>query len=68
MNGGTKEIPVQVNGKMKFCITVDADLDAEKTLAIIKDAPKLKEILEKNEIIKEVYVPNKIYNIVVKNK
>lgn len=52
---------------MKFCVTVDADLDSEKTLEIIKEAPKLKEIFEKNEIVKEIYVPNKIYNIVVKN-
>ena len=66
MNGGTKEVPVQVNGKLKFCITVDADDTSENILKKIKSDFRVLEILEKNEIVKEIYVPNKIFNIVVK--
>ncbi len=68
MNGGIKEIPVQVNGKLKFCVLVDAEAKNEEMLAVIKNDPKVIEILENSEVVKEVYVPGKIFNIVVKNK
>ena len=66
MNGGTKEIPVQLNGKLKFCITVDADDTSENILNKIKSDTRVLEILQKNKVVKEIYVPNKIFNIVVK--
>ena len=65
MNGGTKEIPVQVNGKLKTCVTVSADATADEILETIKQDEKVKEILHKNKIKKEIYVPGKIYNLVV---
>ena len=68
MNGGTKKIPVQVNGKLKLCVVVDADVSADKILEMVKADEQVKEILEKNDVVKEVYVPGKIFNIVVKNK
>ena len=68
MNGGTKDIPVQINGKLKLCVTVDAEDSAEEVLKKIKADAKVIELLEKNEVVKEIYVPCKIYNIVVKNK
>ena len=66
LKGGTKEIPIQVNGKLKFCITVDAEQNAEEILEVIKSTEKVKELLEKNNVVKEIYVPGKIFNIVVK--
>ena len=68
MNGGTKDIPVQVNGKLKLCVTVNAEESPEEILEKIKADKKVIEILENNDVIKEIYVPGKIYNIVVKNK
>ena len=65
MNGGTKEIPVQVNGKLKTCVTVSADASADEILEAIKEDAKVKEILNNNKIKKEIYVPGKIYNLVV---
>ena len=67
LKGGTKEIPIQVNGKLKFCITVDAEQNADEILEVIKSTEKVKELLEKNNVVKEIYVPGKIFNIVVKN-
>jgi len=64
--GGTKEIPIQVNGKLKNCVIVDADSSDDEILEKIKSNKQVIEILKKNEVIKEVYVPGKIYNIVVK--
>lgn len=66
LKGGTKEIPIQVNGKLKFCITVDAEQNADEILKEIKSTEKVKELLEKNNVVKEIYVPGKIFNIVVK--
>ena len=37
-------------------------------LGIVKADEQVKEILEKNDVVKEVYVPGKIFNIVVKGK
>ena len=68
MNGGTKQIPIQVNGKLKLCVTVEADLNPDEILKQIKNTQQVIEILEKNDVVKEIYVPGKIYNIVVKNK
>ena len=68
MNGGTKEIPIQVNGKLKFCITVDADANDEEILKVIKNEQQVVDILENNEVLKEIYVPGKIYNMVIRNK
>ena len=66
MNGGTKKIPVQVNGKLKTCIEVDADLTPEEILKKIKEDQRVIDLLEQNDVIKDIYVPGKIYNIVVK--
>ena len=66
MNGGTKEIPVQINGKLKCCISMDAELDDKESLEVIKNSPEVAEILKTENVVKEIYVPNKIFNIVVK--
>ncbi len=68
MNGGTKEIPIQVNGKLKLCVTVDADSTPDEILKAIKENDKVKELIETNNIKKEIYVPGKIYNLVVDKK
>ena len=57
------EIPVQVNGKTKAVISVPVDISKEDAIA------KAKEVLGdklSGNIIKEIYVPKKIVNIVAK--
>ena len=66
MAGGTKEIPIQVNGKLKTTVTVEATDANDEILSKIKADSKVIEILNNNEIVKEIYVPGRIYNIVVK--
>ena len=65
LNGGIKQIPVQVNGKLKTVISVDASTASENVLELIKQDPRVSELLKNYNIKKEIYVPNKIYNIVV---
>ena len=57
------EIPVQVNGKTKAVISVPVDISKED--AITKAKEVLGDKLSGN-IIKEIYVPKKIVNIVAK--
>ncbi|WMC92443.1 leucine--tRNA ligase [Kineothrix sp. MB12-C1] len=60
-----KEIAVQVNGKTKLVISVATDITKDAAIAAGKEALGAK--LE-GEIVKEIYVPGKIVNLVVKNK
>ena len=58
-----KEIAVQINGKTKCVINVPADISKDDVLAIAKET--LGGRLTGN-IIKEIYVPGRIVNIVAK--
>ena len=57
------EVPVQINGKTKAVISIPAEISKEDAIAKGKEA--LGDKLTGN-IIKEIYVPKKIINIVVK--
>ena len=59
----TIEIAVQVNGKIKCTVCVDKNIDKDAAIAAGKEA--LGDKLTGN-IIKEIYVPGRIINIVVK--
>jgi len=60
------EMAVQINGKVRglIMVPVDADLDMAKSLALSDD--KIKMFTDGKTIVKEIYVPGKIFNIVVK--
>ena len=58
------EIPVQVNGKLKA--TVMIALDEEESSIKEKVHSALEGKLDGKQIVKEIYVKNKIYNVVVK--
>ena len=57
-------LPVQVSGKTRLTISVPADASKDDILAAAKEA--LGNRLDGKNIIKEIYVPNKIINIVAK--
>ena len=58
------EIPVQINGKLKA--TIKISLDEEEGLTRNKALEAISDKLEGKTIVKEIYVKNKIYNIVAK--
>ena len=60
----TKEIGVQVNGKVRGTVEIAVDADKDSALAAAKEAVADK--LEGKTIVKEIYVPGKIINIVVR--
>ena len=62
----TVEIAVQVNGKIKARINVAADISAPDAIASAKADGAVAAAIEGKNIIKELYVPKKLVNIVVK--
>ena len=62
----TVEIALQVNGKIRNRISVAADISAADALAAAKADERVAPALEGMQIVKELYVPGKLVNIVVK--
>ncbi len=60
------EMPVQVNGKVRSVVTVPTSANKDEILAIVKADEKVAAALEGKAVVKEIVVPGKIINIVVK--
>ena len=58
------EIPVQINGKVKVSINVGAEENQQSVLAKAKENEIIKPLLDAKTVVKEIYVPKKIINIV----
>ncbi len=62
----TVKIAVQVNGKLKATIDISKTISKDDAILAAKSEPKVQEAIKDKEIVKEIYVPAKIVNIVVK--
>jgi len=64
----TQTYPVQVNGKVRANIEVDTEKakDKEFVLSLAKEDENIKRYLSDGELVKEIFVPGKIVNLVVK--
>lgn len=60
------EIVIQINGKLRSKLTVAVDTDRDEIIAMAENDEKIKEITAGKNIVKKIYVPNKLVNIVVK--
>ena len=60
------EIAVQVNGRVRDRFTVPADIEAADAIARAKELDKVREFTDGMAFIKELYVPGKLVNLVVK--
>ena len=61
-----KLIVVQVNGKVRGKVTVPATSSEEEIKAAAKADPNVAKFLDGKEILKEIYIPFKMLNFVVK--
>ncbi|EIJ74010.1 leucine--tRNA ligase [Haemophilus haemolyticus] len=61
-----KLIVVQVNGKVRGKVTVPATSSEEEIKAAAKADPNVAKFLDGKEILKEIYIPLKMLNFVVK--
>ncbi len=60
------EVAVQICGKFKGTITLAAGLDRDAALAAVKAEEKFAKQIEGKTIVKEIVVPDKLVNIVVR--
>lgn len=62
----TIEIVCQINGKVKFKLTIPTDAAKDDVIALAKADEAIVKATEGKNIVKEIYVPNKLVNLVVK--
>ena len=60
------EMAVQVNGKLRAQIQVAANADKESVLASARAEPNVAKYLDSGEVVREIVVPGRLVNIVVK--
>ena len=60
------EIPVQINGKLKATISINRDADQDEVKQAVNANETIQNAIASKNVVKEIYVKNKIYNIVVK--
>ena len=62
----TLEIPVQINGKLRAVVNVAKGASAEDVEKVAFENEEIVKFTEGKEIVKKIYVPERIYTIVVK--
>ena len=62
----TVEIAVQITGKVRARIRIPADATQEQAIAAAKSDATIAGLLEGKTVVKEIYVPGRLVNIVAK--
>ena len=62
----TYEMVVQVNGKVRGKMEVSTSTTKDEMLSLAKEIDNVKNYLDGHEVVKEIVVPNKLVNIVIK--
>ena len=62
----TVEIAVQINGKIKAKLMLEAGLDKDALVKAAMDSDEVKKLIDGKQIVKSIGVPGKLVNIVVK--
>ena len=64
----TKELAVQINGKLRSAVTVPADADDDTVIAAAKEDGKVQRAMEGMELVRAIVVKNKLVNLILKPK
>jgi leucyl-tRNA synthetase len=59
-------IVIQINGKVRGRISVSIDEEEESIKSLARADEKIVKMIEGKTVVKEIYVPRKLLNIVVK--
>ncbi|MBQ5834062.1 MAG: leucine--tRNA ligase, partial [Clostridia bacterium] len=62
----TVEVAVQINGKVRGTVSLPVNCPAPDAIAIAKQDAKIASAIEGKTVVKEISIPNKIINIVVR--
>ena len=60
------EIAIQICGKFRGTVVVSADADKDSVIKAAKENEKIAPLINGKQIVKEIYIPGKLVNIVVK--
>ena len=60
------EVPVQINGKVKARINVAADADQDAVFDVALADAKIADLTNGKNVVKKIYVPGRMVNLVVK--
>ena len=60
------DMPVQINGKVRAVVSIPTGADKDAILATVKADAKIAAAIEGKTVVKEIVVPGKIINIVIK--
>ena len=60
------QIIIQINGKLRSRLSINSRIDEQELIKISKEDNKVQEFLKNKDIIKTIYVPNKLINFVIK--
>ncbi len=60
------EIGVQINGKLRATVVIPTGAEKEEVFAIAKANARIASLTEGKTFVKEIYVPNRVVNFVVK--
>ena len=60
------DMPVQINGKVRAVVSIPTGADKDTVLSIVKADAKVAAAIDGKTVVKEIVVPGKIINIVVK--
>ena len=60
------EMPIQINGKVRTTLMISKDAKFEDFKEALYDNENVKKFIEGKTVVKEIFVPGKICNIVVK--
>lgn len=63
----TAEIAIQVNSKIVHRLVIDTSLAESDILQYVKSEEKMQGLLQGKTVVKEIYVPNRLVNFIVRN-
>ena len=64
--GSFLNVVIQVNGKLRDRVEADSGASEDELLDIARSSEKVRRHLDGKEIVKEIVVPGKLVNLVVK--
>jgi leucyl-tRNA synthetase len=62
----TFELVLQVNGKVRDRVQAPSEASREELVALARDSERVRQFIDGNEIVKEIVVPGKLVNVVVR--
>ncbi len=62
----TFELVLQVNGKVRDRVQAPSDASREQLVALARESDRVQQFIDGNQVVKEIVVPGKLVNIVVR--